>query len=389
MSLCVRSKFALLGPRAAPLGAVYSARNKGSSLGTKGTRLELLRKGTGGRSSFNGIIATIFGSNGFLARYVINALGQTGAMMVLPHRCDPYLMMRLKVAGDLGQIQFHFFDLRDEKSIAAAMQYSNVVINLIGKDQASGNFSLDDVHVKGARSIARLARESGVEKLIHFSALNAAEKPEKLMFAPSKFFSTKWEGEQVVREEFPDAIVFRPSDMYGHEDRFVRYYSGQWRCNYSVMPLWKGGRKIYKAPVFVGDVARAVVEAINQKGNEGETYQAVGPKLYELRSLMRYISQLLEREMHLYDLRFDPLFMAKISYAELFKNPKMSWERLRREHTSDTIYGEIKTIEDLGVRLTEIEDRFPFEFQYFRVYQFEDPLSFRPNFVEPPPAIRY
>lgn len=79
--------------------------------------------------------------------------------------------------GDLGQVWFQPFDLRDEDSIRQSVKYSNVVINLIGRDWETKNFKFDDVHVKGARRLARISREMGVEKFIHVSALNATPKP--------------------------------------------------------------------------------------------------------------------------------------------------------------------------------------------------------------------
>ncbi|OQR78095.1 NADH dehydrogenase-like [Tropilaelaps mercedesae] len=317
MSLCVRTKVLSGTPWTAPLGALVSKRNKGSALGTRGDRLESLRKGTGGRSSFSGIIATVFGASGYIGPYVVNNLGKSGGIVVIPYRGDSYRVQPLKVAGDLGQILFHPFNLRDEESIAKAMQHSNVVINLIGKDIETSNFSFKDVHVDGARRVARLARECGVEKFIHFSALNVTEKPKKMAVRATEFYSSKWEGEQAVREEFPESIIFRPSDIFGLEDRFLRYYCAFYRRTHHLMPLWKAGKGIYKAPVFVGDVADAVVRAIFQKGNEGQTYQAVGPKQYELCHLIDYLFRVIRRGPDVgyfrYDMRVDPLFLLRVS----------------------------------------------------------------------------
>lgn len=131
--------------------------------------------------------------------------------------------MRLKLVGDLGQVFFHPFDLRDETSIRKAIKYSNVVINLVGRDWETKNFKFKDVHVDGARRLARLAKEAGVERFIHVSALNCAEHPTSyILKGGSKFLSSKYQGEQAVLEEFPCATILRPSDIYGQEDRFVR-----------------------------------------------------------------------------------------------------------------------------------------------------------------------
>lgn len=121
----------------------------------KSTNVSAMRRGTGGRSSFNGIVATIFGCTGFVGRYVCNKLGKTGTQMIMPYRGDFGEAIRLKVCGDLGQVLFQFYDLRDEKAIRDAVKYSNVVINLVGREFETKNFKFNDVHVEGARRIAR------------------------------------------------------------------------------------------------------------------------------------------------------------------------------------------------------------------------------------------
>lgn len=91
--------------------------------------------------------------------------------------------MRLKLVGDLGQVYFHHYYLRDEESIAKSIKYSNVVINLVGRDWETRNFKFDDVHVEGARTLARIAKKAGVERFIHLSALNASETPEEVIIS--------------------------------------------------------------------------------------------------------------------------------------------------------------------------------------------------------------
>lgn len=131
--------------------------------------------------------------------------------------------MRLRLCGDLGQILFLPYYLKDEETLDKAVRYSNVVVNLVGRDWETKNFKFDDVHVKGARAIARAAKKAGVERLIHFSALNAAEHPQPTVLPKgSQFLASKYRGEEAVLEEFPEATIFRPSDIYGQEDRFLR-----------------------------------------------------------------------------------------------------------------------------------------------------------------------
>lgn len=106
------------------------------------------------------------------------------------------------------------------------MKYSNVVINLIGRDYETKNYKFDDVHVAGAQRIAKIAKRVGVERLIHFSALNASpDRKPILLKKPSGFYRSKYEGEKAVLNEFPTATIFRPADIYGQEDRFFRFSS--------------------------------------------------------------------------------------------------------------------------------------------------------------------
>lgn len=107
------------------------------------------RRGTGGRSSYNGVTATIFGANGHLGSAICNKLGNTGTQLVLPYRGDFYDVQHLKLCGDLGQVYFTPYFLKDEDSIRKAMKHSNLVINVIGRDWETRNFTFDDIYVKG------------------------------------------------------------------------------------------------------------------------------------------------------------------------------------------------------------------------------------------------
>lgn len=197
--------------------------------------------------------------------------------MILPYRADFGEAIRLKVTGDLGQVLFQPYHLCDEEAIRKAVSHSNVVINLIGRDWETRNFKFKDVHVDGARRIARICREAGVEKLIHLSALNCDPLPDPILLKNgSAFLRSKHDGELAVRDEFPEAVIVRPADIYGQEDRFLRYYAHVWRRQFRSMPLWAKGEKTYKQPVYVSDVAQAIANIAKDTTISGEIYQAVG-----------------------------------------------------------------------------------------------------------------
>lgn len=210
-------------------------------------------------------------------------------------------------------------DIRDPESIRKAIQHSNIVINCIGTNYETRNFKYNDVHVEGPRLIARVARECGVEKLIHFSALNASPNPQKI-FQQSKFLTSKvlyrtkgmshfdcslviiyllkYEGEQAVKEEFEDAVIVRPSTIYGESDRFLFYYANDFRRGLRFIPLWRKGEMTIKMPVHViksidyfiriqlyygfiivfkqSDVADGIMKIVKDKDIKGVTYDFVG-----------------------------------------------------------------------------------------------------------------
>lgn len=346
----------------------------------KNINLSSLKRGTGGRSSFNGVVATVFGSSGFLGGHVCNKLGKIGTQLILPYRGDPYDMRRLKLVGDLGQVLFQPYHLLDDASIFNAVKHSNVVINLVGRDWETKNFTFDRVHVEGTRKLAKISKEAGVETFIHVSALNASEHPmEYMLDGGSKFLASKWRGEIAVKEEFPEAIIFRPADIYGQDDRFLRYYCSSWRHQGKMMPLYRSGEHTIKQPVFVEDVAAGIVAACKERHLEGKIYQAVGPTRYKLSELVDWFHRIMNKAdewgYYRYDLRFDPLFQLRVSLLPkltLGTYPKgnIHWEKVERECHSDVVVPEMETLEDLGITLTRMEDQVPWELKTFRAYSY-------------------
>jgi len=349
--------------------------------------LAAYRRGKGGRGSFSGMVATVFGASGFLGRYVVHRLAKIGTQVICPYRGDPYFMKDLKLAGDLGQILFLPFSLKDEESIRKCMKYSNVVINLIGRDWETKNYKFDDVHVKGAQDLARIARESGVERFIHVSHLNAQPHPTPIYVkGGSKFLKSKHFGELAVREAYPDATIFRPSDMFGLEDRFIRYYASGWRRNLGTMPLWKRGTKTVKNPVFCFNVAEGIINSLKEPTAIGSTYECVGPHSYYLSDLVDYFYRCL-RYPSLMRGYVTPLYKMKVMYMSLAPStPVLTMDKLDREHVSDVLQ-DLPTLEDLGVTLTKLEDQAPYVLKPFRRYNYLDESVGEFAAPEPPPFI--
>lgn len=299
----------------------------------------------------------------------------------------------MRLCGDLGQVLFTPFYLKDQASIDKAVKYSNVVINLVGRDWETANFKFNDVHCVGAQALARAAKKAGVERFIHVSCLNADEHPASyLLKGGSNFYKSKACGEQAVLSEFPEATIIRPSDIYGQEDRFLRYYAHAWRRQVQWMPLYKKGESTIKQPVFVSDVAAGIVAALKDPDTAGKIYQAVGPTRYYLSDLVDWFYKVMKKDEEWgywrYDMKWDPFFQMKVSMTKMISpsHPmaNLHWERLERECGTDVVERNLPTLEDLGVNLTRMEDQVPWELRPYNYGLYYAQAAEEP-FAQPPP----
>ncbi|XP_036373699.1 NADH dehydrogenase [ubiquinone] 1 alpha subcomplex subunit 9, mitochondrial [Megalops cyprinoides] len=310
----------------------------------------VIPRGKGGRSSFSGISATVFGATGFLGRYVVNRLGRMGSQIVVPHRCDQYDIMYLRPMGDLGQIIFLEWDARNKETIKQAMAHSNVVINLVGREWETRNYRFEDIYVSIPQAIAKAAREAGIPKLIHMSHLNADIR------SPSKYLRNKAVGEQAVRDEFPDAVIMKPSEMFGREDRFLNHFANM-RWFGRAVPMIALGKKTVKQPVHVVDVAKAIVNAIKDPDSNGKTYALVGPNRYLLHDLVEYVYAVAHRPFVPYPMP-RPLYHMIAKFFEM--NPFEPWttcDKVDRLHLTDMKYPGLPGLEDLGIVPSSVEQK--------------------------------
>ncbi len=223
---------------------------------------------------------------GFLGRYVAQELLAAGARLRIAQR-DPREALYLKPLGGLGQTQFVAADIRKPDSVARAVQGADAVVNLAGV--LKGNFQA--VHVDGAHAVAAAAAAAGVPALVHISAIGA--DPE----SPSAYGRSKAEGEAAVRAAFPAATILRPSLMFGREDQFVNRFAGM--IAWPVVPVLRAGMKLQ--PVYVADVAQAVVKALGDARVQGETYELGGPDVLTMGGLIRWIAGAIGRDPSIVD----------------------------------------------------------------------------------------
>ncbi|XP_046500464.1 NADH dehydrogenase [ubiquinone] 1 alpha subcomplex subunit 9, mitochondrial [Equus quagga] len=307
----------------------------------------LIPHGKGGRSSVSGVVATVFGATGFLGRYVVNHLGRMGSQVIVPYRCDTYDTMHLRPMGDLGQIIFLEWNGRNKDSIRRAVEHSNVVINLVGREWETKNFDFEDVFVKIPLAIAQVSKEAGVEKFIHVSHLNADIK------SSSRYLRNKAVGEKEVRNAFPEATIIKPADIFGREDRFLNHFANI--RSFGGVPLISLGKKTVKQPVYVVDVSKGIINAIKDPNARGKTFVFVGPNRYVLFDLVQYVYAVAHRPFLPYPL---PHFAYRL-VARLFEmSPFEPWttrDKVERVHITDMMLPHLPGLEDLGIQATPLE----------------------------------
>jgi NADH dehydrogenase len=227
----------------------------------------------------NGLI-TVFGGTGFLGRHTVRALAKAGfrVRVAVRYPNSGYFLLPM---GHVGQIALTKCNVRNADQVAAAVHGADAVVNLTGILFSRGRQNFTAVHVDGAATIAKAARAAGAGSLVHVSAIGANRDAE------SSYAASKGEGELRVRDAFPDATILRPSIVFGPEDEFFNRFAALARVS-PFLPLIGGGRTRFQ-PVFAGDVAAAILQAIRDPSTRGRTYELGGPRVYSFKELMQIV----------------------------------------------------------------------------------------------------
>lgn len=249
----------------------------------------------------------------------------------------------LKVAGDLGVINFVEFDLRNVKSIEDSVKHSDIVFNLIGREYETKNFTYEDVHVEGAKRIAEAVEKFNVSRLVHVSAFNANIE------SPSAFNRTKALGEQIVREIVPDATIVRPAVMYGNGDKFLNKIAS------SVRIFSANHNKEIIRPVHVIDVAAALEQIGYDDSTAGKTFELYGPKEYSVAQVHRLVQDATQqplRQINIPKLVYQ--FLSGLTQHIYW--PTLCPDQVERMFIDQVVDPNAATFKDLGVEPSELSN---------------------------------
>jgi NADH dehydrogenase len=294
-------------------------------------------------------LVTVFGGSGFLGRAVVRALCKRDYRIRVAVR-RPQLAGHLQPLGKVGQIHAVQANLRYPASVDAAMRDSHVAINLVGILTEGGAQTFDAVQAKGAEAVAKAAAAADAQ-MVHVSAIGADEG------SSSQYARAKAAGEKAVLAALPSATIMRPSVVFGPEDQFTNRFAALARLS-PALPLIGGGLTRMQ-PVYVGDVATAIADAVDGKARPGATYELGGPEVLTMREIMKLILEITDRDRMLLPL---PFGLAKFQALLLQFAPgalKLTPDQVELLRTDNVVSDAAKaaglTLEGLGIAPDSLE----------------------------------
>lgn len=296
-------------------------------------------------------LVTIYGGSGFVGRYIARRMAQAGwRVRVAVRRPNEALFVR--PYGVVGQVEPVLCNIRDDASVAAAMDGADAVVNCVGILAPEGKNTFEPVQLQGAARIARIAAEKGIARMVHVSAIGADAA------SASDYARTKALGEAEVLRHMPDAVILRPSIVFGPEDGFFNRFASMARFG-PILPVVGGATKFQ--PVYVEDVAAAAVKGVLGEAAPG-IYELGGPEVKTFRALMQQMLTVIHRRRLILGVPFPiaglmgfVLDMAQAVTVGLFHNGILTRDQVRNLKRDNVVTGQTRTFADLGIEPTALD----------------------------------
>jgi NADH dehydrogenase len=298
----------------------------------------------------------VFGGGGFIGRHLVRRLAKTGATIRVPSRHVSRLGF-LRTAGVVGQIVPEMMSTFDNAELAGAIDGADQVVNLIGILTENRKGGFDRIHADLPARIAAVASAAGATRLVQVSAIGASAD------SASSYARSKAAGEAAVRERFPAATIIRPSIVFGPEDQFFNRFAAMAGMS-PALPLIGGGTTRFQ-PVYVGDVADAIMAALNRPEAAGAVYELGGPTVYTFKELM----ELLLKEIGLKRLLVPiPWGIAQMQagIAENVPGKPLTRDQVELLRHDNVVSGTLPGLTELGIQPTAAELILPTFLDRFR-----------------------
>ncbi len=316
-------------------------------------------------------VITVFGGSGFIGRHLVKRLAEAGFQIRVAVR-DTEAARFLKVSGDTGQVVPWLADVTHPDQVAAAVDGADCVVNLVGILYEFGRRTFQNIHVDGAAHVAVAAKAAGARRLVHVSAIGAAED------SPALYGRTKAEGEAAVLAAFPEAVIVRPSVVFGPEDNFFNLFAGLSRLTWVLpvfgCPTWPGikifpegglveidlygdgGTKFQ--PVYAGDVAEAIKNIISDPSlsdtalsdmlGPRRTFELGGPTVYSFKEIMDLLLEATGRKRFLMPLPFG-LAAFYAWFLEFWPKPILTRDQIKLLKRDNVVSKGVPGFKELGI----------------------------------------
>ncbi len=299
-------------------------------------------------------LVTIFGGSGFVGRYIARRMAKEGWRVRVACR-RPELAGFVRPYGVVGQVEPILCNIRDDASVRAALHSADAVVNCVGTFDAKGKNNFSAVQTEGAERIARLAKAEGISRMVHISAIGADAEGE------SEYAQSKAGGEAAVLDHQPQAVILRPSVVFGPEDDFFNRFGKMARMG-PVLPVAGGDTKFQ--PVYVDDVAQAAVKGVLGQAAPG-IYELGGPEVASFSELMHEMLRVIRRRRLVLNLPFWVAgLIASVSgivstiTGGLVKGPLTS-DQVKQLKVDNVVAEDAKGLADLGITPTSMEAVLP------------------------------
>ena len=302
-------------------------------------------------------IIAIFGAGGFLGKHLMRELTKLDYRIKVATR-SPYLKGYLKPLGNPGQIELFKTNIFNEDQVRDVLKNCDFVINLVGILHETKKQKFNQIHSHFPLMLSNLCKVYDIKKLVHISALGIKENHD------SKYMQSKFQGEINIKENFKPSVILRPSVVFGPEDKFFNTFASISQFS-PALPLIGGGKNKF-APIYVDDVAKAIVQVLKLNNSVSKIYELGGPENHSFKELMEILLDSIKKKRILISI---PFGLAKFQsyFMQMLPKPLLTPDQVEMLKYNNIIYGEHLTLKDLGIGATTIQSILP---KY--IYRFRD-----------------
>ena len=301
-------------------------------------------------------IIAIFGAGGFLGKHLMRELTKLDYRVKVATR-NPYLKGYLKPLGSPGQIELFKTNIFDQESVKQVLKNCDLAINLVGILYETRKQKFNQIHSQFPHLLSNLCNELGTKNLIHVSALGVRERHS------SQYMQSKLQGEKNIQDNFKPSVILRPSVVFGPSDKFFEKFASIAQFS-PFLPLIGGGKTKF-APIYVGDVAKAIVKSLELNNSQTKIYELGGPEDYSFKELMEILLAEIKKKRFLISI---PWSFAKFQsyFLQMLPNPLLTPDQVELLKYSNVVSGDYPTLKDLGVSGTPIHSILPKYIYRFR-----------------------